>query len=59
MGSSKNIGPEINTKYSEEGVYLHPDGVTLYYSGKGYNSMGGMIFLNQLLKTESGNLLLI
>ena len=40
-GPAKNIGPEINTKYSEEGVYLHPDGVTLYYSGKGYNSMGG------------------
>lgn len=40
-GPAKNIGPEINTKYGEEGVFMHPDGVTLYFSSKGYNSMGG------------------
>jgi len=40
-GPSKNLGPEINTKYGEEAVFVHPDGVTLYFSSKGFNSMGG------------------
>lgn len=40
-GPSKNIGPDINTKYGEEAVFMHPDGVTLYFSSKGYNTMGG------------------
>jgi outer membrane protein OmpA-like peptidoglycan-associated protein len=40
-GLSKNIGPEINTRYGEEGVFMHPDGVTLYFSSKGHGSMGG------------------
>ncbi|MGZ3900337.1 MAG: OmpA family protein, partial [Bacteroidia bacterium] len=40
-GPAKNIGPEINTKYAEEAVFMHPDGVTLYFSSKGHNNMGG------------------
>ncbi len=40
-GPAKNLGPEINTKYSEEGVFMHPDGKTMYFSSKGHNSMGG------------------
>lgn len=40
-GPSKNLGPVINTKYGEEGVFMHPDGVTLYFSSKGPGSMGG------------------
>jgi outer membrane protein OmpA-like peptidoglycan-associated protein len=40
-GQAKNLGPEINTKYAEEGVFMHPDGVTMYFSSKGLNSMGG------------------
>lgn len=40
-GPSKNIGPEINTKYREEGVFMHPDGLTLYFSSQGHGSMGG------------------
>ncbi|WP_317899132.1 OmpA family protein [Aurantibacillus circumpalustris] len=40
-GPAKNIGPEINTKYREEGVFMHPDGVTLYFSSQGHGSMGG------------------
>lgn len=37
----QNIGPTINTEYDEEGVFMHPDGKTLYFSSKGHNSMGG------------------
>lgn len=40
-GPAKNIGPEINTKYREEGVFMHPDGVTLYFSSQGHGTMGG------------------
>ena len=40
-GLSKNMGPVINTKYPEDGVFVHPDGVTLYFSSKGHGSMGG------------------
>ncbi|MBN2681339.1 MAG: PD40 domain-containing protein [Bacteroidales bacterium] len=36
-----NIGSVINTKYDEEGVYMHPDGKTLFFSSKGHNTMGG------------------
>ncbi len=36
-----NIGPVINTEYDEDGVFLHPDGKTFYFSSKGHNNMGG------------------
>jgi outer membrane protein OmpA-like peptidoglycan-associated protein/tetratricopeptide (TPR) repeat protein len=40
-GPAENIGSTINTQYDEEGVYMHPDGKTLYFSSKGHNSIGG------------------
>jgi outer membrane protein OmpA-like peptidoglycan-associated protein len=40
-GPAKNIGSEINTKYAEESVFIHPDGVTMYFSSKGHSTMGG------------------
>jgi len=50
-GPAKNIGPVINTKYGEEAVFMHPDGVTLYFSSKGHNTMGGYdIFKSTLNK---------
>jgi outer membrane protein OmpA-like peptidoglycan-associated protein len=49
-GPSKNIGPIINTKYAEEAVFMHPDGVTLFFSSKGHNTMGGYdIFKSTLI----------
>jgi outer membrane protein OmpA-like peptidoglycan-associated protein len=49
-GLAKNLGPEINTKYGEEAVFIHPDGVTMYFSSKGHTSMGGYdIFKSTLL----------
>jgi hypothetical protein len=35
-----NLGPTINTPYDEDAPYLHPDGVKLYFSSKGHNTMG-------------------
>ncbi len=40
-GEAVNIGATINTPLDEEGVFLHPDGKTLYFSSKGHTSMGG------------------
>lgn len=40
-GEAKNVGPTLNTKYNEAGVFLHPDGKTMYFSSQGHTSMGG------------------
>jgi outer membrane protein OmpA-like peptidoglycan-associated protein len=37
---AENLGPSINTIYDEEGVYMHPDGKTMYFSSKGHKTMG-------------------
>ena len=37
----KISGTTINTIYHENGVFLHPDGKTLYFSSQGHDSMGG------------------
>ncbi len=39
-GEAKNLGTNLNTKYNEEAVLIHPDGKTLYFSSQGHNSMG-------------------
>lgn len=31
----------VNTPYDEDGIFVHPDGKTLYFSSKGHNSIGG------------------
>lgn len=36
-----NLGSAINTAYGEEGVFVAPDGKTMYFSSEGHNSMGG------------------
>lgn len=40
-GMAKNVGTELNTRYAEEGVFIHPDGKTIYFSSKGHKTMGG------------------
>ncbi|RLD27511.1 MAG: hypothetical protein DRI54_00960 [Bacteroidetes bacterium] len=40
FGKAANLGPTINTQYDEEGVFIHPDGKTLYFSSEGHNTMG-------------------
>lgn len=40
-GKPENMGPVINTVFGEEGVFMHPDGKTLFFSSQGHNSMGG------------------
>lgn len=38
---AQNLGNVINTPYDEDGVFIHPDGKTMYFSSKGHNSIGG------------------
>ncbi len=37
----ENLGPKVNSAEDEMGLFLHPDGKTLFFSSKRSNSMGG------------------
>ncbi|MCX7954586.1 MAG: hypothetical protein N3A01_05280 [Bacteroidales bacterium] len=44
-----NLGPSINTPYDEDAPFIHPDGVSLFFSSKGHQNMGGYdIFVSYL-----------
>lgn len=46
---AQNLGNTINTPYDEDGVFIHPNGRTMYFSSKGHNSMGGFdIFTTEM-----------
>jgi len=48
---AQNLGSKINTKYDEEGPYLHPDGTSLFFSSAGHGTMGGLdIFVSSVDK---------
>lgn len=40
-GPAVNLGPKINTKYDDDAPFIHPDGITLFFSSKGHLSIGG------------------
>lgn len=40
-GPAENLGPVVNSIRDEEGVFVHPDGKTIYFSSKGHVGMGG------------------
>ncbi len=52
-GKPVNLGPTINTQYGEEGVFLHPDGKTLYFSSQGHKSMGGYDIFKSVYNTDT------
>jgi Tol biopolymer transport system component len=39
-GMPYNLGRNVNTAQDEDAPFLHPDGVTLYFSSRGHNTMG-------------------
>jgi outer membrane protein OmpA-like peptidoglycan-associated protein/Tol biopolymer transport system component len=51
-GRLENLGESINTKEDEEGVFIHPDGKTLYFSSKGHNSIGNYDIFKSVLENE-------
>jgi len=40
-GQAINMGPTINSPFNEEGVFIHSDGKTLYFSSRGHKGFGG------------------
>ncbi len=40
-GPPLNLGPDINTEFIEESVFVTDNGNTLYFASEGHNSMGG------------------
>lgn len=47
-----NLGPTINSKFDEDGCFLHPDGRTLYFSSNGEKSLGGYDIFETKLSPE-------
>jgi len=45
-----NLGSVINTPYNEEGVFMMPDGKTMYFSSRGHNTMGDYDIFKSLLE---------
>lgn len=48
-----NLGPTINTDKDDDSPFLHPDGITLYFSSKGHNTMGDYDIFKTILNTET------
>ncbi|MBK8806314.1 MAG: OmpA family protein [Bacteroidales bacterium] len=53
LGKVENLGNNINTNKDEDGVFLSPDGKTLYFSSKGHLGFGGYDIFKST-KTDSG-----
>lgn len=54
-GPAQNLGDRINTKYDEDGIFIHPDGKQIYFSSKGHQSMGGFDIFTSKIDDENGN----
>ncbi len=45
-----NLGPEVNSKYDENGLFLFPDGKTLFFSSNRPESMGSYdVFMTKMV----------
>jgi hypothetical protein len=49
-GPAENLGPKINTQFDEDAPFIHPDGITLFFSSKGHSSIGGYDIMFSLKK---------
>lgn len=52
-GKAENLGAIVNTEFGEEGVFMHPDGKTLYFSSQGHNSIGGYDIFKTILDDKT------
>ncbi len=46
------MGPDVNTEYNEDFPYLSTDGVTLFFSSEGHNTMGGFDLFKSVWNPE-------
>jgi len=51
-GKALKLSKVVNTTFDEDGVFMHPDGRTLYFSSKGHNTMGGYDIFSTILQTD-------
>ena len=51
-GEPFKMGDDINTNYNEDFPYLSADGVTLYFSSQGHNTMGGFDLFKSVWNQE-------
>lgn len=51
-GKAVNMGSLINTSFDEDAPYIHPDGITLFFSSNGHNTMGGFDIFYSTLSEE-------
>lgn len=51
-GKPVNLGPEINSEHDEVGVFLAPDGKTLFFSSNGKESMGSYDIFKSTLEGD-------
>ncbi|MDP2386935.1 MAG: hypothetical protein Q8M29_11225 [Bacteroidota bacterium] len=49
-GPAENLGPIINTKYNDDDPFIHPDGITLFFSSQGHKSIGGFDIMYSIKK---------
>ncbi|MDB5011104.1 MAG: Outer rane porin precursor [Mucilaginibacter sp.] len=50
-GEPENLGPNINTSFSEQSPFIHADDSTLYFCSNGWPGMGGQdLFVSKLGK---------
>lgn len=52
-GPAKNLGPQINTPNNEDAPFIHPDGITLFFSSEGHKSIGGYDIMYSIRKDNS------
>lgn len=52
-GPAQNLGPIINTPYNEDAPFIHPDGITLFFSSEGHKSIGGYDIMYSIRKENS------
>jgi outer membrane protein OmpA-like peptidoglycan-associated protein/tetratricopeptide (TPR) repeat protein len=52
-GKSTNLGAPINTEYDEVGIFMHPDGKTMYFSSNGHKGMGSFDIYSSEMKEDS------
>lgn len=54
-GKAINLGPTVNSPYDEFSPFIHPDGMTLFFSSKGHKTMGGfdVFYTRTLLNDEN------
>lgn len=52
-GKAENLGSTINSSKDEEGIFIHPDGKTLYFSSKGHEAKGGFDIFKSVFENGS------